>query len=44
TREHYLASTRVAYYNTHLQTIEDQYINLNRSVLRQRELKLQQEI
>ncbi|CAG8827550.1 11371_t:CDS:1, partial [Gigaspora rosea] len=42
--EHYLASTRVAYYNTYLQTIEDQYINLDRSVLHQRELELQQEI
>ncbi|CAG8788731.1 3264_t:CDS:1, partial [Gigaspora rosea] len=42
--EHYLASTRMAYYNTHLQTIEDQYINLDRSVLHQTELELQQEI
>ncbi|CAG8824176.1 16188_t:CDS:1, partial [Gigaspora rosea] len=42
--EHYLASTRVAYHNTHLQTIEDQYINFDKSVLYQRELELQQEI
>ncbi|CAG8772505.1 4114_t:CDS:2, partial [Gigaspora rosea] len=37
-------STRVAYHNTYLQTIEDQYINLDKSVLHQRELELQQEI
>ncbi|CAG8822811.1 20517_t:CDS:2, partial [Gigaspora rosea] len=29
--EHHLASTRVAYHNIYLQTIEDQYINLDRS-------------
>ena len=42
--EHYLASTRIPYYNTYLQSIEDQYTNFDKSVLHQRDLELQQEI
>ena len=31
--EHYLASTRIPYYNTYLQTLEEQYTNFDKSVL-----------